>query len=91
MKKIYIGIFLAFILIPALTVSAQIAEILPDETASSTLKMISYDLITEVDIPSVGFKIERLPIVEDVSKFYDFELGNVCYLYKQLSISCIKF
>jgi len=57
--------------------------------ATQDLKQI--EMIATMDATvSKDIVFERLPIYDDVQYFSDIERGNLCYIYRESSISCVK-
>jgi len=64
-------------------------QILDAEFSTSTLTLYSSDLLKSFDVPKALYT-EELPVGYDLKRFYDTDLNNVCYLYREQSISCVK-
>jgi len=78
-----LGIGTGIALAIALTVSAQI------DLKSIDQKQIEMKETMEATV-SKDIVFERLPIYDDIQYLVDTERGNICYIYREKSISCVK-
>jgi len=82
-------IILGFVLaVPFFSYALSVNGELP-EFSTSTVRLFSADLVTSYDLPK-KYYTEELPVGYDLKRFYDTDLNNVCYLYRETSISCVK-
>jgi len=76
-----------FLLVAGLTLSIPLlsyAQFVLDD-------FVKEEMIATMDATvSKDIVFERLQIYDDVQYFTDTERGNLCYIYRESSISCVK-
>jgi len=86
MKKSYIGIVFALILIPALTVSAQMINV--DKVTDISLTEV-YEMKADSEFPTTKFQHIEADVKVGIDAYIDLQFKNICYL-SSTDISCVK-